>query len=968
MSNDKKSAETISNQLNDQQLKVVKTTEGPLLIIAGPGSGKTFTIVERICYLITEKKIPTENILVATFTEKAAQELVTRVSNRLIELGVNVNLNEMYIGTLHSIFLRILEEYRDFTRLKSNYRLMDQFDQQYFLYQNISKFETTPNVETIIGEPTEVPRWERAESLMKWVNKVGEECISSDTLSSSHDIKVKALGECVGLYHDLLLEENVLDFSTIQIETLKLLENNPEIVDSLQSKIKYLMVDEYQDTNTIQEQILFILTGSTNNICVVGDDDQGLYRFRGASIRNILEFPSKFPTGMCQQIELTTNYRSHPKIINFYNEWMNLNDWSDRGNNFRFQKVIQPREDDFCDTATVIRVSGQDSHDNWHGETLRFLNSLKSSGKLSDWNQVAFLFKSVKSRRVVGLATFLENNGIPVYSPRSNMFFDREETKLMLGALIFLFPQFQSVRKWNASASLKVWDYYDECFGEFASHLRKSENRELLIWCRHRAKDHLHLTSNTDYAFSRLLYELLQFPLFSKYLNESSTTGVLDSRPARNLALFSQLLTKFEYLHNISVFTRNYIDKNIRDLFNQFFRFLIEGGINEYEDSSEYAPSGCVSFLTIHQSKGLEFPIVIAGSLNASPRKQYTELDELLQNEYYNKPPYEPIEKTKLYDFWRLYYTAFSRAQNLLVLSCQEHIPKSRGEKKSPSKYFEPLYSTVPNWTESTFDLNKLDFERVKGVNIKKEYSFTSHISLFENCAVQYRFFKELEFSPVRQSATLFGTVVHQTIEDIHKRALRNEEHLITQKQIETWFNKNYSSLAKRERVYLAPQIQAVALKQVLQYAQRHENNWEHIQEAEVDVSLVKENYILKGTIDLIRGKDDTVEIVDFKSEKKPDLFRERDKIDRYRRQLEVYAHLIEERIGKEVTKLHLYYTGEKDGNPYLSFNKDKKSIKTTISTFDKIVEKIEGKKFSVTERPVKICQECDMRFYCDRQ
>jgi DNA helicase II / ATP-dependent DNA helicase PcrA len=962
------SVNLLSSRLNQQQKLAVETTEGPLLIIAGPGSGKTFTLVERIFYLINQKKIPAENILVATFTEKAAQELISRVSNRLLKARVSVNLNDMYIGTVHSICLRFLDEYREYTRLKRNYSLMDQFDQQYFLYQRIYDYQQIENSELIIGELKSTSRWDRAESLMKWLNKVSEECIDIEQLLSSSNAKVKVLGECYKLYQEQLLEENALDFSTIQVETLRLLENNPAVLQKLQQKIKYIMIDEYQDTNTVQEQILFLLAGHTQNICVVGDDDQGLYRFRGATIRNILEFTQNFPDGYCKRVELVTNYRSHPTIIDFYNNWMKLNNWTHEGQSFRFNKVILPRNGEFPDTQCVIKVSGQDGYDNWYDEVYSFLQTLKSSNKLSDWNQVAFLFRSVKNDKVVELAHYLEDKGIPVYSPRSNMFFEREEVRLMIGALIFLFPQFPHVRKWNENAYLPEWEYYDSCFRAFAELLRLPENKELLVWCRGRAKTHLNLSENTDYGFGRLFYELLQFPVFSRYLQDNSASGVVDSRPARNLALFSKLLTKFEYLHHISVLTPKYLEKNLRDLFNEYFRFLMDGGINEYEDSSEYAPSGCVSFLTIHQSKGLEFPIVFVGSLNDTPRKQYTELDELLQNEYYRKPPFEPIEKTKNYDFWRLYYTAFSRAQNLLVLTCQEYTPKGKGQKHSPSKYFQTLYNELPYWTDETVDINKITFEKVKAVNLKKEYSFTSHISLFENCAIQYRFFKELEFSPVRHNATLFGMLVHQTIEDIHKTVLRNEEHLITEENIEAWFNKNYVYLTKKERVYLAPQIQQVALKQILRYVERQGGDWSRIKEAEVDVSLVKENYILKGTIDLIRGENGTVEIVDFKSEKKPDLFSDRERLERYRRQLEVYAHLVESRTGQKVSKLHIYYTGENDGNPYVTFNKNSKSIDQTIEAFDRIVDKIERKEFTITERPTKLCVECDMRFYCDRQ
>jgi DNA helicase-2/ATP-dependent DNA helicase PcrA len=181
------------------------------------------------------------------------------------------------------------------------------------------------------------------------------------------------------------------------------------------------------------------------------------------------------------------------------------------------------------------------------------------------------------------------------------------------------------------------------------------------------------LTQNTDYSFSGLFYQLLQFPLFARFLAEDAVQGVDKGRAARNLGTFSKLLTKFEYLHFVSVLNPEWLEKNIRDLFNQFLRFLVDGGIGEYEDEAEYAPKGCVSFLTIHQSKGLEYPVVVCGSLEAVPRKQYSALDVLLEDGgYLSKERFEPLDHIKNFDFWRLFYTAFSRAQNLLVLAAQE--------------------------------------------------------------------------------------------------------------------------------------------------------------------------------------------------------------------------------------------------------------------------------------------------------
>ena len=948
---------------NPEQQQAIHTTEGPLLIIAGPGSGKTFTLVERIYYLISEKGILPERLFVSTFTEKAAAELITRISSRLAAADISVNLNEMYVGTFHSICLRFLEENREFTRLKRNFTLLDQFDQQYFIYQRLSEYQEIEGSEHIFGRLSAFS-WRGAESLMKWVNKVSEEALDLEDLLNATEPEVQALGRCYQQYQEHLEAENCLDFSTIQVEALRLLDERPEVLDKIRSKIQYLMVDEYQDTNTIQERILFKLAEPDYNLCVVGDDDQGLYRFRGATIRNILEFPQNFPDDACQQVRLTTNYRSHPDIIEFYNDWMDTLDWTVADQTFRYQKTIVPNaEADFTDMPTVLKVSGDPETENWHEEVLAFLYRLKNSGALTDWNQVAFLFWSVRNKKVVALAEALEAGGIPVYSPRSNLFFDRTEIRLMIGALIFLFPQFPEIRKWSKDASLDIWKYYDEeCFSAFAAELRKPENKPLLEWCRRKAKAHLNLSEPPDYAFSGLFYDLLQFPLFSQHLGDATQGGAIDSRPARNLAIFSQLLNKYEHLHSISILTPRNLDRDLQRLFNRFFRFLKDGGIDEYEDASEYAPSGCVSFMTIHQSKGLEFPVVIVGSMDAVPRKQYTDLDDLLQRKYYSKEPFEPLEQIKYYDFWRLFYTAFSRAQNLLLLTCQE---KTKG-KRVPSRYFQPVYDQACPWRNGAFQSERLTLEIIKDVDLKNEYSFTSHITVFENCARQYKFYRDLGFAPIRRNPILFGTLVHQTIEDIHKAVLHGEEQKVTDQQISDWFHANYTHLSRQERLYLSSGGQQAALDHVLNYAHRERRTWDRLRETEVEVSLVEDSYLLKGHVDLIRGEGGTVEIVDFKSERKPDLVSEREKVDRYRRQLEVYAHIIEGRTGQKISKMHLYYTGEDDSNPYISFDKDARSINQTMEVFDGVVDRIENKDFEIASRPDRLCRNCDMKAYCD--
>ena len=956
------------NNLNPEQLSAVQRTEGPVLIIAGPGSGKTHTLVERIVYLISEKGVQPENILISTFTEKAAAELITRVSTRLHQIKVSLNLNEMYIGTLHSLALRIIKEYREYTRLNRNYALWDDFDQQYKVYQNIDYFNSIENIDAVIGKPAS-GRWSQAEKVVHWVNKITEEMIEPQSLLAAKEPEVKALAELIIQYREFLHGENALDFSHIQFEAYHLIKDNPGVLDHLLSKIHYLMVDEYQDTNTVQEALIFLLAGEKKNLCVVGDDDQGLYRFRGATIRNILEFNSHFKEGDLFQIKLTENYRSHPGIIDFYNNWMEKNEWAADGRNFRFDKEIKPQQDKkFVTTPSVFQLSASDVQENWHKEIHAFIQSMTASGAVTDYNQISFLFYSVKNDKVLGLANYLETNGIAVYSPRSNLFFERDEVRLMFGALIFLFPDFQEIieTKWRGNEPLAIWDYFSEdCLNVFVEQLQKPENVDLKKWCLRKAKFHQNLDENTNYAFSGLFYELLQFSLFAQHLGDTALGGIMDSRAARNLSLFSKLLTRFEYLHSVIVLSPEYIENHIHRLFNYYIRFLKDGGLDEFEDPVDYAPTGCVSFLTIHQSKGLEFPVAIVGSLESVPRKHYTDLDEILQSKYYKKPIFEPLAQIKFFDYWRLYYTAFSRAKSLLMLST---LDKREGHSKSPSKYIlQSGYDELPDWKTAQADLQKLSLDKVKKAYIKNDYSFTSHIAVYESCALQYKFFKELDFEPVRRNAMLFGRVVHQTIEDMHKAAIRGEADTIQKDNISNWFYDNYKYLSSKEKLYLAPAAQQIALNHVLGYHQYRNGDWSKIHEAEVDVSLVKEDYILSGQIDLIEGKDGTVEIIDFKTEKKPDLFDESERVAHFKRQLELYGHLVETRYNKKVSKLHLYFTGEKDANPLISIDMKPESVEKTLDSFDAIVSKIENKKYDIKERPVKLCKNCDMKEYCDQ-
>ena len=965
---------------NAEQERVVETTEAPLLVIAGPGSGKTKTLVDRVIHLVYDLGIPPENILVGTFTEKAAKELLSRISTASTAYVVQKNISEIHVGTLHALFLDFLEEYADWTDLKRGYRILDEFEQSYLFYENAKRFNGIENVAKLLGKNWKSAYgWNAAKKLARLVNKVAEENL--DVKKMEHcgkSEKLPVLAQVVKLYREILEEKNALDFSLIQTKMWELLENK-EVLKNIRSKIRYIMVDEYQDTNRIQEEILLKMAAPANRICVVGDDDQALYRFRGATVENILQFEKKFPRwgrGKCIKIELDKNYRSHPDIIDFYNNWMK-NLWDDDWDEFRHKKTIrnagrQTREN--TKYPGVVRCVGKDDK-TWCKNFYDFVCRLKKVGALKDYNQIAVLSNSVKSEKIVELSAYLEEKGIPVFSPRSDQFFERKEIQLSLGALIFLFPKLEKDyldNGRNADYLENIWSYYDLCLDTFTGELRSdpAKHKALRVWAVKKAQEMAKTSRNTDYTFANLFYEMLQFPMFAELLSAELDSGVEDLRPTYNLALFTKLLCRFESMNGVVaiVANREKRKKILQKLFNEYFKFLKDGGINEYEDFDMVTPPGCISVMTIHQSKGLEFPITCVDSLDSVPRKNYEDIDEEILRFYRKKKPWDPLERVKYFDFWRLYYTAFSRAKNLLVLTG----PETDSPKKSPSKYFDCVYSDISDY-KILFEkgMPKLDLDAVRKSDVKHRYSFTSHILLYENCPLQYKFFREFEFSPVRTNAILFGTLVHETIEDVHRQVLAGKAENITHGNMEAWLFANYAQLSKKQGVYLRESSLKAVLRHVENYVDYASKDWGRLRDAEVPLTLLKDDYILEGRIDLIRGQGETLEILDFKTDKKPDVNSEKDreKLVRYKRQLEIYAHLVEKKYGKPVGKMHLFYTGTEEGSPFVSYGFNAEAVDGTIAEIGSVVDKIEQKKFTRNGKctPAQ-CAECDFKFYCGKK
>ena len=257
---------------NERQKEAVTCTEGPLLIIAGPGTGKTFTLVKRIAYLVFEKGVKPSEIMAITFTEKAAHQLVTRISDEFLRYSgcENINIDEMYIGTFHSVCLRLMKEYSELLPFDADKRIIDSFEQQYMVYNNLERFRSVKGY--CRSNFNNMSKWEQAKAICKYTSTMSEELLSRDKLLDDKDADILVIAKVWDEYDKLLTENNATDFSTIQVDAWRMMQNS-DIFASVREKIRYVMVDEYQDTNHIQEQLILAIGGKHGNICVVGDDD-----------------------------------------------------------------------------------------------------------------------------------------------------------------------------------------------------------------------------------------------------------------------------------------------------------------------------------------------------------------------------------------------------------------------------------------------------------------------------------------------------------------------------------------------------------------------------------------------------------------------------------------------------------------------------------------------------------------------
>lgn len=844
---------------NDSQRDAILHTTGPLFLTAGPGSGKTRVLLWRTLNLIVFEKVDPKKIFLATFTEKAAHQLKEGLRSLLglvtNQTGVPYDISGMSVGTVHSICQNILiDPDRRFTIDGNRSRppvLLDELSQYFKIYNKKYWLNLLASGDYYTGTDPEkeqevaqreitkylfgrdiYSRHLAVTNVIKLFNRFSEENLEPSAVSPK-DATLAKLLKMYSFYcesHKKGERIETVDFSLLQQKAF----NKVRAFDGAQNVYEHIIVDEYQDTNSIQEQIYFELAKKCKNICVVGDDDQALYRFRGATVENLVEFENrcqKYLGVRPKKISLNTNYRSKKLIVDFYCDFIKLSNWKKENGDGHYRVVDKNIQAHNQETFPAVVATKRKKKEEIFNEVAQFVFDLKEKGKIQDYSQVAFLFPSLKSMgekntKVSGFEDALNELGIPVFAPRAGRFLEVQEAVEIFGLIFSIVGRprhqgrasegLQSFRNWQnncletadkivANDSLlaeyisdrraeiasiisdynalmnvvtkKKWDIDKplklEMMRDLASAsglsskskaiLQKTGFNELLKK-RQQAGQPVNLkyvlnrVTSVDWSVLDLFYQLNGFKHFQK-MYDLAERGI-DEGPVCNLGLVTQYLARFMEEYS-PIITASFLseDRFANTFVGSYLYAIYRLGEQEFEDSDDPFPKGRVPFLTIHQAKGLEFPYVVMGSL----RKDEREVDttEIIIRDLLKKEG-EPLSKMSNFDKMRVFYVGLSRAKLMTVLPFFD-----RG-KTNTSEEFLKILEKEELPTLDVIDFKELPVVELEREDLGKNYSYTADYLNYQQCPRKYMVFKKYGFVPSRSQTMFFGSLVHQTIEDLH--------------------------------------------------------------------------------------------------------------------------------------------------------------------------------------------------------
>lgn len=634
------------NTLNEMQYKAVFQTEGPVLILAGAGSGKTRVLTYRIAHLTGDLGVPAWQILAITFTNKAANEMKERA-----EALCGVSAESMWISTFHSACLKILRAHAGDLGYQSGFTVYDPEDQKTVLRRIFKELEIPDKQFTPKGV-------------------LGTISSQKDELIGPADYAAKAKGnfyeEKVALIYDryerMLHENNAMDFDDLIGKTVELFETHPDILERYQNKFRYIMVDEYQDTNNAQYRLIELLARKYRNICVVGDDDQSIYKFRGANIRNILDFEKDFPGAFVVRLE--QNYRSTGNILHAANEVIKNNKerkakalWTDKGDGelISVTSCMDEREEaEYCCTQ---------------------IKELQKAGRpLKD---IAFLYRTNNQSRALEEA--LLRNNLPYHLFGGTPFYQRKEIKDILSYLRFLANDSDYI------AAERIISTPPRGIGEttrdklFAL-ARGSGMGVLVTLCTQLDHPDLSRSAKKLMAFGEQVQSWreatmsLSIPdLIDRILEDTDYEDYL--RKDDELKLEDRLENLEEFKNRAAQYEE---DNQNSDLAAFLEEISLVTSIDEYDENVDK-----LTLMTLHSAKGLEFPVVFITGMEDGTFPSYRaisiEADE------------EDIAEER-----RLCYVGITRAKQKLYLTlAMSRRMNGRPESKHPSRFLAELPKEV---------------------------------------------------------------------------------------------------------------------------------------------------------------------------------------------------------------------------------------------------------------------------------
>ncbi|NMB02292.1 MAG: DNA helicase PcrA [Firmicutes bacterium] len=641
--------------LNPNQRLAVTTIDGPLLVVAGAGSGKTRVLTTRIAHLIKEHQVAPYRIAAVTFTNKAAEEMQERISSLIGSASA-----PLFMGTFHSLCVRILRTEVEHSGYRPNFQIFDQTDQLAVIRDCCKELNLDPK--------RFAPK-----QLLGSISKAKDELITPDEYPvSGGDFWSQTVAKVYAKYQQKLEKSNALDFDDLIMVTVRMFKQNPQILEKYQKRFDYILVDEYQDTNRAQYMLVHMLAQRSGNICVVGDEDQSIYAFRGADIRNILEFEKDFPGA--KVIKLEENYRSTGSILGAANSVI-------RNNTERKEKELYTNRDQGEKVAFY-------QADNERYEA-RFVSDTISKLKMDEgfaYKDFTILYRTHALSRV--FEEEFMRNGIPYRIISGVRFYERKEIKDLLAYLRLIHNPQNDVgflriinvpKRGLGDATIGRLSNYADQFGislfESLSYLDGIDGLSARF-----SKALLEFKSLID-GLRMQLGEFTVTELTEAVLKQSGYLAELEAQGDEDAQI------RIENLQEFLSLTRQFETDNAATDLGAFLEYVaLISDVDTYDDQAD-----AVSLMTVHASKGLEFPVVFIVGLEEGvfPHSR-SSFDE------------GQIEEER-----RLAYVAMTRAQERLFLTCSRE---------------RTLYGTTRPNPISTF-VQEIDKEYLEEVGIRSFFT-----------------------------------------------------------------------------------------------------------------------------------------------------------------------------------------------------------------------------------------------------